>query len=89
MKKDPTDFFGHGKTAPGPTTEGNPINTVIQRRVLQVGTPMGKGDSGAGAGGKKDDNKSWRTPLVRKEKDKSNTTPQGTEGEEGKKNKKP
>jgi hypothetical protein len=38
---------------------------------LQIGTPTGKGDSGAGAGGKKDDNNSWRTPLVKKKRDKS------------------
>jgi hypothetical protein len=51
MKKDLTDFFSHGKIAPGPTTAGNPIDTVIQHRVLKVGTLTGKGDSGAGAGG--------------------------------------
>jgi len=56
---------------------------------LQRGTPTGKGDSGAGAGGKKDDNNSWRTPLVKKKRDKSNTTPQDAEGEEGQNNKKP
>ena len=89
MKKDLTDFFGQGKRAPGPTTAGNPIKTVIQCRVLQVGTPMGKGDSGAGAGGKKNDNNSWCTPPVKKKRDKSNTTPQGAEGEEGQNNKKP
>jgi len=76
MKKDLTAFFGKGKRSPGPTTAGNPIETVIQRRELQVGTPTGKGDSGAGAGGKKDDNNSWRTPLVKKKRDKSNATPQ-------------
>ncbi len=51
MKKELTDFFSQGKRAPGPTTAGNPIDTVIQRRVLKVGTPMGKGDSRAGSGG--------------------------------------
>ena len=66
MKKDLTDFFGQGKKrAPGPTTEGNLIETVIQHRILQVGTPTGKGDSGAGARGKKDNYNSWRTPLVK------------------------
>ncbi len=88
MKKDLTDFFGHGKRAPGPTTAGNPINTVLQRCVLRVGTPTGKGDSGAGAGGKKDNNNSWCTPLMKKKRDKSNTTPQGVEGKEGQNNKK-
>ena len=51
MKKDLTDFFGQGKRAPGPTTAGNPIETVIQRRILKVGTTTGKGDSGAGVRG--------------------------------------
>jgi hypothetical protein len=88
-KKNLTDFFGHGKRAPGPTTEGNPINTVLQRRILQVGTPMGKGDSEARAGGKKGDNNSWRTPFVKKKRFKSNTTPQGAEGKKGQNNKKP
>ena len=88
MKKDLKDFFGQGKRAPGPTTAGNPIETVIQHRVLQVGTPTGKGDSGAGAGGKEDNNNSWHTPLVKKKRDKSNTTPQGAKGKEGQNNKK-
>lgn len=89
MKKDLTAFFGKGKRSPGPTTAGNPIETVILRRKLQRGTPAGKGDSGAGAGGKKDDNNGWRTPLVKKKMVKSNTTPQDAEGEEGQNNKKP
>ena len=83
LKKDLTAFFSKGKRSPVPTTAGNPIETVIQRRELQRGTPMGKGDSGAGAGGKKDENNSWCKPLVKKKKDKSNVTPQGVEGEEG------
>ena len=82
-EKGPHIFFGQGKRAPGPTTAGNPIKTVIQCRVLQVGTPTGKGDSRAGAGGNTDDNNSWRTPPVKKKRDKSNTTPQGAKGEEG------
>ena len=88
-EKGPHSIFGKGKRSPGPTTAGNPIKTVIQRCKLQKGTPTGKGDSGAGAGGKKDDNNSWRTPLVKKKRDKSNTTPQDAEGEEGQNNKKP
>jgi len=87
MKMDLTAFFGEGKRSPGPTTAGNPIETVIQRRKLQRGTPTGKGDSGAGAGGKKDDNNGWRTPLVKKKRAKSNTTSQDAEGEEGQNNK--
>ena len=34
IKKGLTDFFSQGKRAPGSTTEGNPIKTVIQRLVL-------------------------------------------------------
>jgi hypothetical protein len=45
MKKDLTDFFSQGKRAPGPTTAGNPIETVIQRRISKEGTATGKGDS--------------------------------------------
>jgi hypothetical protein len=53
MKKDLTNFFGRGKRASGPTTAGNPIETVIQRRsISKVGTTTGKGDSGAGVGGR-------------------------------------
>jgi hypothetical protein len=47
------------------------------------------GDSGAAAGGKKDENNGWCTPLVKKKRDKSNTTPQDAESEEGQNNKKP
>jgi hypothetical protein len=88
MKKNLTAFFGKGKRSPCPTTAGNPIKTVIQRRKLQRGTPTGKGDSGAGAGGKKDNNNSWHTPLLKKKRDKSNVTPQGAEGKEGQNTKK-
>jgi len=89
MKKDLTAFFGDGKRSPGPTTAGNPIKTVIQCCELQRGTPTGKGDSGAGVEGKKDDNNGWHTPLVKKKRVKSNTTPQDAEGKEGQHNKKP
>ena len=77
LKKDLTAYFGDVKRSPVPTTAGNPIKTVIQRRKLQTCTPTGKGDSGAGAGGKKEDNNSWHTPLVKKKRDKSKATPQG------------
>jgi len=87
MKKDLTAFFGDGKRSPDPTTAGSPIKMVIQRHELQRGTPTGKGDSGAGAGGKKDDNSGWRTSLMKKKWVKSNTTPQDAEGEEGQHNK--
>ncbi len=89
MKKDLTAYFGKGKRSPGPTTAGNPIETVIQRRKLQTGTPTGKGDSAAGAGGKKDDNNSWRTPFFEEEEGQEQSTPQGAEDEEGQNNKKP
>ena len=89
MKMDLTAFFGKGKRSPGPTTAGNPIKTVIQCCELQRGTPTGKGDSGAGVEGKKDDNNGWHTPLVKKKRVKSNTTPQDAEGKEGQNNKKP
>jgi len=89
MKKDLTAFFCEGKRSPGPTTSGNPIVMVIQCRKLQRGTPTGKEDNGAGAGGKKDNNNGWRTPLVKKKRDKSNTTPQDAKGKEGQNNKKP
>ena len=89
MKKDLTAFFGKGKRSPGPTTAGNPIETVIQCRELQRGTPTGKKDSGAGAGGKKDDNNGWRTPLVKKKRDKIKSTPQDAENEEEQTTKKP
>ena len=88
MKKDLTAFFGKGKRSPGLTTAGNPIEMVIQHQELQVGTLTGMGDSGAGAGGKKDNNNGWCTPLVKKKRDKSNTTPQNAEGKEGQNNKK-
>ena len=89
LKKDLTTYFGKGKRSPVPTTAGNPIETVIQRRELQTCTPTGKGDSGAGAGGKKDNNNSWHTPLLKKKSDKSNATPQDAEDKEEQNNKKP
>ena len=52
LKKDLTAYFGDGKRSPVPTTAGNPIETVIQRRELQPGTPQGKGGSETEVGGK-------------------------------------
>ncbi len=49
---------------------------------------MGKGDSGTEAGGNTDDNNSWRTPIVKKKRDKSKATPQDAEDEGGQNNKK-
>ena len=51
--------------------------------------PAGKGDSRTGAGGKMVDNYSWRTPIVKKKRDKSKSTPQDAENEEGQITKKP
>ena len=65
------------------------IETVIQRRELQVGTPTGKEDSGTGEGGKKDDKNSWLTPLAKKKRGKRNKTPKDARGEEGQNTKKP
>ena len=91
LKKDLTEYFGQGKRSPVPTTAGNPIETVIQRREMQavLGTPTGKEDSGTGEGGKKDDNNSWLTPLVKRNKGKKNKTPKGARDEEGHNTKKP
>jgi len=56
---------------------------------LQTGTPTGKEDSGPGAGGKTDDNNSWRTPIAKKKRDKNKATSQDAEDEGGQHNKKP
>ena len=82
IKKD----FGDGRRTPAPSTEGSPIETVMQRREY---SPAGKGDSGTGAEGKTVDNNRWRTPTVKKMRDKSKSTPQDAEDEEGQTTKKP
>jgi hypothetical protein len=89
LKKDLTAYFGDGKRSPVPTTAGNLIDTVIQRRELRPGTPKGKGGSKTEAGGKTDDTNSWSTPIVKKKRDKSKATPHDVEDEEGQHNKKP
>ena len=86
IKKDLIAYFGDGRRTPAPSTEGSPIETVMQRREY---SPAGKGDSGTGAGGKTVDNNSWRTPTVKKKRDKSKSTPQDVEDEEGQSTKKP
>ena len=87
LKKDLTEYFGQGKRSPVPTTEGNPIETVIQRREMQVvlDTLTGKDGSAAGEGGTKEDdsNNSWLTPLVKRSKGRKNKTPMGARDEEG------
>jgi len=85
-KKDLIAYFGDGRRTPAPSTEGSPIETVMQRREY---SPVGKGDRGTGAGGKMVDNNSWRTPTVKKKRDKSKSTPQDVEDEEGQSTKKP
>jgi hypothetical protein len=89
LKKDLTAYFGDGKRSPVPTTAGNPIDTVIQCRKLQPGTPKGKGGSETEVVGKTDDTNSWSTPIVKKKRDKSKATPHDAEDEEGQHNKKP
>ena len=79
IKKDLIAFWGDGRRTPAPSTEGSPIETVKQR---QEYSPAGKGDSGNGAGGKTVDNNSWRTPIVKKKRDKIKSTPQDAENEE-------
>jgi len=59
---------------------------VKQRREY---SPAGKGDSGTRAGGKTVDNNSWRTPIVKKKRDKIQSTPQDAENEEEQMTKKP
>ena len=86
IKKDLIAFFGDGRRTPAPSTEGSPIETVKQR---QEYSPAGKGDSGTGAGGKTVDNNSWRTPIVKKKRDKIKSTPQDAENEEEQTTKKP
>jgi len=86
IKKDLLAFFGDGRRTPAPSTEGSPIETVMQHRDY---SPAGKGDSGTGVGGKMVDNNSWRTPIVKKKRDKSKSTPQDAEIEEGQTTKKP
>ena len=86
IKKDLIAYFGDGRRTPAPSTEGSPIETVMQRREY---SPAGKGDSGTGAEGKTVDNNRWRTPTVKKKRDKSKTTPKDAEDKEGQHNKKP
>ncbi len=89
LKKDLIAYFGDGKRSPAPTTEGNPSDTVIQRRELQTVSPKGKGGSETEAGGKRDDANSWCTPIAKKKRDKSKATSQDAEDEGGQHDKKP
>jgi hypothetical protein len=87
MKKGLKNYFGQGKRSPLPSTAGNPIATVLQRREVQGGTPTGKGDSRAGAEGKKGNTNSWHTPIAKKG-NKNKNSPQGASNEVGRNNKK-
>jgi hypothetical protein len=87
MKKGLENYFGQGKRSPLPSTAGNPIATVLQRREVQGSTPTGKGDSGAGAEGKKGNTDSWHTPIAKKG-DKNKNSPQGVSNKDGQNNKK-
>ena len=86
IKKDLIAFWGDGRRTPAPSTEGSPIETVKQRR---ESSPAGKGDSKTGTGGKKVNNNSWHTPIMKKKRDKTKPTPQDKENEEEQMTKKP
>ncbi len=88
MKKGLKNYFGSGKRSPLPSTAGDSIVTVLQQSEVQGSTPMGKGDSGAGAEGKKGDTDSWHTPIAKKG-NKNKNSPQGASNEDGQNNKKP
>ena len=81
MKKGLNNYFGQGKRSPLPSTAGNPIAMVLQRREVQGGTLMGKESSGAGAEGKKSDTNSWHTPIAKKG-NKNKNSPQGASNED-------
>ncbi len=72
MKKGLKDYFGKGKRTPLPSTKGNPISTVVQRRKEQGDTPTGTGGDRAGAfnaetdGHGVRDNTKWSTPITKK-----------------------
>ncbi len=86
IKKDLIAFFGDGRRTPAPSTEGSPIETVKQRREY---SSAGKGDVGTATGEKTVDNNSWRTPIVKKKRDKTRATLQDEENEKEQMTKKP
>ncbi len=49
MKKGLEDYFGKGKRAPVPSTEGNPISAVVQRRTERGDTQQDMGGNGDGS----------------------------------------
>jgi hypothetical protein len=72
MKKGLEDYFGKGKRAPVPSTKGNPISVVVQRRTERGDTQQGTGGKGDGSFRAKPDghgvsnNNKWSTPNTKK-----------------------
>jgi hypothetical protein len=72
MKKGLGDYFGKGKRAPVPSTKGNPILAVVQRRTECGDTQQGMGGNGNGSsptkpnGHKVSNNNKWSTPNMTK-----------------------
>jgi hypothetical protein len=72
MKKGLKDYFGKGKRAPVPSTKGNSISAVVQRRTKHGDTQQDTGGKGDGSfrtkpdgHGVRDNNK-WSTPNTKK-----------------------
>lgn len=83
MKKSLKNYFGQGKTSPLLTTAGNPIAMVLQWCEVQGGIPMGKGDSGEWAEGKKGNIDSWHTPIAKKGSKNKNSPQTSGRGQRG------
>jgi hypothetical protein len=72
MKKGLKDYFGKGKRASVPSTKGNPISTVVQRRTKCGDIQQGKGGKGNGSfcaksdGHGVSDNNKWTTPNTKR-----------------------
>ncbi len=72
MNKGLKDYFGKGKRAPVPSTKGNPISVVVQRRTKHGDTQQGMGGKGNGSfrakpdGHGVSDNNKWSTPNTKK-----------------------
>jgi hypothetical protein len=66
MKRDLKNYFGPGKRSPIPSTAGNPITMVVQRREEQGRPPTGKGGNTAGVVGDGDTNPTrWLTLITK------------------------
>jgi hypothetical protein len=85
MKKCLEDYFGKGKRAPVPSTEGNLISAVVQRRTKRGDTQQGMGGDCNGSfrtkpdGHGVSDNNKWSTPNTKKE----NKSPQSAGNNDG------